>query len=67
MHMVGLFEFNGGEVNSEFVFLKKEEAVSRPVGRIEIVEDSGLDSGIYMPVLYKSDDIAIGKTIYISI
>ncbi len=67
MHMVGLFRFHGGEVNSEFVFLEKEAAVSRPVGRVEIIEDSSYKSGIYMPILYQSDSIAIGKTIYISI
>lgn len=67
MHMVGLFENNGGEINSELIFLEKENALSRPVGKVEIVEDSQFQSGIYMPMLYKSDDIAIGKAIEISI
>ena len=67
MHMVGLFEFNGGEVNSEFIFLEKETAVSRTAGRAEIVEDSKYTSGIYMPILYKSEEIAVGKTIEVSI
>lgn len=63
MHMVGLFEYNGGEMNSELIILEKEKALSRPVGKIEIVEDSKNKSGIYMPLLYKSDEIAVGKTI----
>lgn len=67
MHMVGLFEYNGGEVNSWFLFLEKEEALSCPVGRVEIVEEGGLTSGIYMPVLYRSESIDIGKTVKISI
>ncbi|MCI8550555.1 MAG: ABC transporter permease [Lachnospiraceae bacterium] len=67
MQMVGLFHYNGGEVNSELVFLEKQTAISRPVGKVEIVEDSDIQSGIYMPVLYKSEDIAIGKTVTISI
>lgn len=67
MHMAGTFLYNKGEINSDFVFLEKEAALSLPVGRPEILEDSLLQSGVYVPVLYKSDDIAIGKTIEISI
>lgn len=67
MHMVGSFDFNGGEVNTELVILDKQTAVSRKTGRIEMVEDSTCTSGIYMPVLYKSDEIAVGKTIQITI
>lgn len=67
MHMVGIFEYNDGEMNSELIFMEKESALSRPVGKFEITEDSGYKSGVYMPNLYKSDDIAIGKAIEISI
>lgn len=67
MHMVGIFEYNDGEMNSEFIFMEKEAAISRQVGKFEITEDSGYKSGVYMPNLYRSDDIAIGKTIEISI
>ncbi len=67
MHMVGSFDYNGGETNAELIFLEKEQALSRPIGKVEIVEDSQIESGIYMPMLYKSDDIAIGKTIEVSI
>ncbi|MCI8639849.1 MAG: FtsX-like permease family protein [Coprococcus sp.] len=67
MHMVGLFQYNGGEVNTEFAILERETALSASVGRAEIVEDSEFTSGIYMPMLYKSEDIAVGKTIEIFI
>ncbi len=67
MHMVGSFTYNGGDVNSELVILEKQAALSRLVGKVEIVEDSLFQSGVYMPILYKSDDVAIGKTIEVSI
>lgn len=67
MHMVGSFEYNGGEMNSELIFMEKEAALSREAGKIEIIEDSGYTSGIYMPVLYRSDSISVGKTVDISI
>ena len=67
MHMVGLFAFNGGEINSEFILLEKQTALSRSVGKVEIVEEGSIESGIYMPILYKSEEIQIGKTIEITI
>lgn len=67
LHMVGLFSCQGGEVNSDFVFLTKQAAVSREIGRVEIVEEGGIESGIYMPMLYKSEEIAVGKTVKVSI
>ncbi|MCI8582596.1 MAG: ABC transporter permease [Dorea sp.] len=67
MHMAGSFSHNGGEVSSEFVFLDKETAFGRSVGRAELIEDSSYTSGVYMPVLYKSKDIDVGKEIEISV
>ncbi|MDE6024193.1 MAG: FtsX-like permease family protein [Lachnospiraceae bacterium] len=61
------FAYNGGEMNANFAFLDKDTAISRSVGRIEIVEDSDEKSGIYMPMIYKSEDIAIGKQIKITL
>lgn len=49
---VGTFDFNSGEINTTFIFLEKNAALSRNVGRIEIVEDSDLTSGIYLPMIY---------------
>lgn len=63
----GQFANDGGEINTNLIILEKQAAVSRPVGKAEIVEDSDIQSGIYMPVLYQSDDVAVGKTITISI
>nr|MDE7430703.1 FtsX-like permease family protein [Lachnospiraceae bacterium] len=67
MYISGMFEYNGGEINPYFIILEKQTAVSRMVGKVEIIEDSKFTSGIYMPILYKSEDIAVGKTITISI
>lgn len=67
MHMVGLFDYNGGRVNSELIIFDKQTAVSRQVGRIEIVEEGEIESGIYMPLLYKSEDMAVGKAISVFI
>lgn len=69
LHMVGKFNYQGGEINSELVILEKEAALQAPIGRVEIVEEwegkDGVKSGIYLPLLYQSEDIALGKTISI--
>ncbi len=67
MHMVGTFPYNGGMMNGEFVFMDKETATTRSIGKSEIVEEGGLTSGVYLPVIYKSEDFSVGKTIEISI
>lgn len=67
MHMVGAFNYNGGTVNHEMVFIKKEEALSKSVGKIEIIEEDTSTNGIYMPVMYRSSGIELGDTIDFSI
>lgn len=67
MHMVGSFHYQSGAVSSEFVFLTKEAALTRQVGKVEIMEEGEIQSGIYLPILYQSDDIAIGKKINVTI
>jgi len=67
MYMVGAFPYNGGMMNGQFVFMDKQTAISRTIGKAEIVEEGDLTSGVYLPMLYKSDDYRIGKTIEISI
>ncbi|MDE7161680.1 MAG: hypothetical protein K2N65_02850, partial [Anaeroplasmataceae bacterium] len=67
MFMIGTFHYNGGMMNTDFVFMDKQTAVSRTIGKSEIIEDSDLQSGIYLPMLYKSNDYTVGKTIEISI
>ncbi len=67
MHMVGTFPYNGGEMNGWFVFTDKNTALTRSVGRMEITEDGGIASGVYLPMLYKSGDIKTGKPIEIKI
>lgn len=67
MNMVGSFPYNGGEVNCEFVCLEKQAALTRSVGKIEIVEEGNVTSGVYLPLIYKTGDIAVGKSIEISL
>lgn len=63
MLTLGKIDFNGGEVYTDFVISQKAVAVSRPVGRVEILYDSENASGVYLPIMYKSRDIAVGKTV----
>lgn len=67
MHMTCTFPYNGGEVNDWCVFLEKQTALTRSIGKIEIVEEGNFTSGIYLPMLYKTDGIEIGKSLEISI
>lgn len=66
LYMVANFAYNGGELNSQMIFLDKDTALSRGIGRAEIVEDGG-GSGIYLPILYKTDEIDVGKSFELSI
>ena len=67
MHMVGTFPYNGGQMNGQFIFMDKQTAISRTIGKAEIVEEGKFTSGVYLPMLYKSDDYSIGKTIELTI
>ncbi len=67
MHMTANFSYGGGTMNSWFVFIDKETALNRSIGKAEIVEEGNLSSGIYLPMLYKSDDIQIGKPFELTI
>lgn len=66
MFAIGTLPYNGGEVSVNLVILEKQAAFNRTVGKLEIIEDSDLTSGIYLPLIYKTDDIDIGKPIEIS-
>ncbi len=67
LHMTITFPYNGSEMNSWAYFIEKEAAFNREIGRAEILEDSSCPSGIYLPMLYKTSDIKVGKSIEISI
>lgn len=67
MNMTGTFPYNGGQMNGWFVFLEKSVALARTVGRAEIVEDGGGESGVYLPMLYRSEEIAVGKSMELTI
>lgn len=64
----GSFDYNGGNISTEFIFISKEKAVNREVERIEIVEEGKCKSGIYLPVIYSTDkNIKTGGTISLEI
>jgi len=67
LNMTGTFPYNGGQMNGWFIFLQKNTALSRTIGKAEIVEEGNIASGVYLPVIYKSDDIQVGKPIEITI
>lgn len=68
LEMVGSFSYNDGEVNTELVILEKEAAESRSVGKVEIVEEGELTSGVYLPMLYGTNHShRVGETIDITI
>lgn len=67
MHMVGTFPYNGGMMNGEFIFLSKEIAFSRSIGKTEMIEEGAYTSGVYLPMLYHTNEIKIGNIIEISI
>lgn len=50
-----VFDYSGGAVSCDGYVMKKETALQREVGRVEIVEDSA-GSGIYLPLLYGMGD-----------
>lgn len=65
--MVGGFPYNGGKVNTWLVIREKETAKNCPVGRVEILEEDENISGIYLPLLYKTEDIAVGRSVELQI
>lgn len=67
LYIAGTLPYNGSEMAQQFVFMDKHIAITRTVGKAEIVEDGNVASGVYLPMLYKTDDYAVGKSIEISI
>ncbi len=66
--MVGSLFCNGGEINSEFVILNRHTAENRRIGKVEITEDSEYTSGVYLPILYRSDSsLTVGSEVDITI
>lgn len=62
------FEYGGGELSQLGILIKKEDALSRNVGKFEITEDSDISSGIYLPMLYGTgDNYSVGDTFKLTI
>lgn len=67
MYIPGGMEYNGGEINTSFILLNKEEALNRSIGKIELVEDSEYTDGVYLPMIYKTGEIAAGEKVRLTI
>lgn len=67
LHQTGSFSYNNGTMSCWFAFLDKQTATSRSIGRVEIVEEGSFSSGVYLPMIYKSNAMDIGKSVEISI
>lgn len=51
----GSFDYNGGTVDANGFFLRKDTALNREIGKVEITEEVP-GSGIYLPMLYGMGD-----------
>ncbi|MDE6408433.1 MAG: FtsX-like permease family protein [Anaeroplasmataceae bacterium] len=67
LHMTASFAYNDGELSSWFIFMEKDVALSRSIGKAEIVEEENFKSGIYLPMIYKTNNIEVGKLLSVSI
>ncbi|MCI8484740.1 MAG: FtsX-like permease family protein [Lachnospiraceae bacterium] len=67
MYIPGGIEYNGGETTTSFVLLKKEDALNRSIGKIELVEESEYTEGVYLPMIYKTGEITVGKKVSLTI
>ncbi len=67
LSMAGTFPYNNGQMNGWFIFFPKDVALSRSVGKAEITEEGELKSGVYLPLLYKSEGIQAGDDIEITV
>lgn len=62
----GQIPYNSGFTNTNFIFLKKDVALTRSVGKVEMIKDSGAD-GLYLPMLYETGDVKIGNEIILTV
>ncbi len=67
LNMTGSFPYNDGEMTGWFIFLPKDTALSRSIGKAEIVEEGDFTGGVYLPMLYKTDEIQVGKPLEMTI
>lgn len=59
--------YNGGTLSSNFFVLEKDMACTRRIGNYEIIEDSDLKSGIYLPMLFgMGNNYSVGDVIEIN-
>lgn len=60
----GSYPYGNGEIMAEFIMLEKESALSREVGKFEIIEEGEFQSGIYLPMICGTgDNYSVGDKI----
>ncbi len=63
----GSITYNGWETTTNFILMEKGRALGRPIGRSELVEDAGVQEGVYLPMIFKTGEIAAGKQVQLTI
>lgn len=67
LYMNAEIDYNGN-INNDFLALRKSVATSRNIGKYEITKESEIKDGIYLPVLFEaSKTYSIGDTIEIKL
>ncbi len=67
LYALSIFDYNGGRTNAYSAFLDKDTALTRAIGKAEIVEEGEYTSGIYLPLLYQSEEAAVGKPFTVTV
>lgn len=63
----GSIPYNGGEAFTNFLMMDKQSACSRPIGKIEFVEESECAKGVFLPMIFKTGELAVGKNVSLTI
>lgn len=52
----GTFQYNGGSISTNLMFMDEKTAFSRSIGKSELIEKKQGVEGIYLPILYANDE-----------
>lgn len=64
----GSFDYNSGSISMNILFMEEKTAFHRSIGKTEVIEANKDISGVYLPLLYTSDEnLKIGKQLPITI
>lgn len=64
----GSFDYNGGSISMNVMFMDEKTAFQRTIGKSEIIEKKEAVKSIYIPSIYANDDnLQLGKNFQITI